>query len=256
LQYCLKHNQKNNLAQIYRNQAQLFIYQKKYKLAIDKATQAVDLAKSSSNKEIESESLHVLIDALEKNNDFALANMRMKEYYGIREELSGMEQKKQINRLNIQYQTREKEHQIEILKLENTVQERKLWQRGFLIAALIFMLLGLFLFYRLTKKNTEFELLTMRSTISDYVSQLEEIKQLNTQNQLLCDENILEKIKQFDLTEHEEQVLLLISKGYQNSEIAEKLFVSVNTIKTHTKNIFIKLNVRNRTEAARVTKNL
>jgi ATP/maltotriose-dependent transcriptional regulator MalT len=167
-----------------------------------------------------------------------------------------MEQKKQINRLNIQYQTREKEHQIEILKLENTVQERKLWQRGFLIAALIFMLLGLFLFYRLTKKNTEFELLTMRSTISDYVSQLEEIKQLNTQNQLLCDENILEKIKQFDLTEREEQVLLLISKGYQNSEIAEKLFVSVNTIKTHTKNIFIKLNVRNRTEAARVTKNL
>jgi len=47
-------------------------------------------------------------------------------------------------------------------------------------------------------------------------------------------------------------VLKFIAKGYKNSEIAEKLFVSQNTIKTHIKNIYTKLNVRNRVEAIKM----
>jgi len=46
---------------------------------------------------------------------------------------------------------------------------------------------------------------------------------------------------------------LLISHGLKNDEIAKKLFVSLSTVKTHTRNIFVKLDVRNRIEAARKT---
>lgn len=51
------------------------------------------------------------------------------------------------------------------------------------------------------------------------------------------------------LTERERDVLKLITDGLNNTEIAEKLCISLNTIKTHIKNIFQKLEVEDRTAA-------
>ena len=51
------------------------------------------------------------------------------------------------------------------------------------------------------------------------------------------------------LSERELDVLRLIAVGLSNSQIAGELFISLNTVKTHTKNINSKLNVHNRTEA-------
>ena len=52
------------------------------------------------------------------------------------------------------------------------------------------------------------------------------------------------------LTERELAVLRLVAVGASNSEIAEKLFVSVNTVKSHIRNILEKLQLENRTQAA------
>ncbi len=51
------------------------------------------------------------------------------------------------------------------------------------------------------------------------------------------------------LTERETEVLSLLSEGLNNSEIARKLVVSLNTVKSHTSNIYSKLMVRNRAQA-------
>lgn len=51
------------------------------------------------------------------------------------------------------------------------------------------------------------------------------------------------------LTDREFDVLRELARGLTNREIAEQLTVSLNTIKTHTRNIYAKLEVRNRTEA-------
>ncbi len=51
------------------------------------------------------------------------------------------------------------------------------------------------------------------------------------------------------LTEREKEVLFLLVTGLPNKAIAEKLFVSAGTIKTHTLNIYQKLDVANRTAA-------
>lgn len=51
------------------------------------------------------------------------------------------------------------------------------------------------------------------------------------------------------ISRREFEVLELISKGYSNQEIADKLFISINTVKTHLANLFIKLNVKRRTQA-------
>jgi DNA-binding CsgD family transcriptional regulator len=52
-----------------------------------------------------------------------------------------------------------------------------------------------------------------------------------------------------DLSSREIEVLQHIASGFSNQEIADRLFVSLNTIKTHTNNIYLKLNVKRRTQA-------
>lgn len=50
------------------------------------------------------------------------------------------------------------------------------------------------------------------------------------------------------LSERETEVLGYLTKGYSGKEIAEKMHVSINTVKTHLKHIYQKLHVRSRTE--------
>jgi len=55
------------------------------------------------------------------------------------------------------------------------------------------------------------------------------------------------------LTHRENEILDLLAQGYRNKEIAEKLYVSVNTIRTHIYHIYEKLHVQNRVEALNKT---
>lgn len=54
-----------------------------------------------------------------------------------------------------------------------------------------------------------------------------------------------------ELTVREKQVLLCVTEGKTNKEISSALFISLETVKSHTKSIFRKLGVKNRVEAAR-----
>ena len=56
-------------------------------------------------------------------------------------------------------------------------------------------------------------------------------------------------LNKYKLSKRELEVLTLIAQGHSNKEIAEALFLSTNTIKTHSSNIFSKLDVKRRTQA-------
>ena len=51
------------------------------------------------------------------------------------------------------------------------------------------------------------------------------------------------------LTAREEEILIQLSKGYSNKEIADRLELGVETVRTHLKHIYEKMHVRSRTEA-------
>ncbi|GGI56042.1 response regulator transcription factor [Winogradskyella haliclonae] len=64
------------------------------------------------------------------------------------------------------------------------------------------------------------------------------------------------KIEELGLSKREYEVLKEIALGLSNQEIAEKLFVSESTIKTHVSNLLVKLDAKRRTQAIQVSKSL
>lgn len=69
----------------------------------------------------------------------------------------------------------------------------------------------------------------------------------------VLDSAMLDKL---GISKREHEVLELMALGHSNQEIAEKLFVSVNTVKTHMGNLFLKLEVNRRTQAVQKAKEL
>ncbi len=63
-------------------------------------------------------------------------------------------------------------------------------------------------------------------------------------------------IGKLGLSQREIEVLGLMADGASNQEIADALFISLNTIKTHTSRLFEKLDVKRRTQAIEKAKRL
>ncbi|HEY0741132.1 MAG TPA: response regulator transcription factor [Chryseosolibacter sp.] len=65
-----------------------------------------------------------------------------------------------------------------------------------------------------------------------------------------------DNLKSTGISRRELDVLELMAEGLSNQEIADRLFLSLNTVKTHTSGLFIKLDVKRRTQAVQKGKEL
>ena len=62
------------------------------------------------------------------------------------------------------------------------------------------------------------------------------------------------KIEELDISKREYEVLQKIAEGLSNKEIADSLFLSESTIKTHVSNLLVKLDAKRRTQAVKKAK--
>jgi len=220
------------------------------------AQQVIDLAHTNSYKEHELKGLEVLITCYEKNNEFKKAYEAFQRFHILKLDVAGGEQQKEVERLNTKYIVERKNNKIKVLELNKEILAKKTKIWGFIIGLIILSLLILLYTLYIQKKHSKLKIKSMQRDISDYINQLHDFEEEKQEQKMSHKELFLQKVNQFDLTEREEEVLLYISQGLKNTEIAEKMFVSINTIKTHIKNIFVKLDVRNRIEATTKAKAL
>ena len=106
--------------------------------------------------------------------------------------------------------------------------------------ALIFTLLGIWLALKLSKPK-------VKTVVVE-----KEIYRTNTADFKLNEE----ELNKLGLSRRELEVLQLMAEGLSNQEIGERLFVSLNTVKTHTSRLFEKLDVKRRTQAIEKAKRL
>jgi len=64
------------------------------------------------------------------------------------------------------------------------------------------------------------------------------------------------RIEKLGLSDREREILDLISQGFSNQEIADSLYISIHTVKSHTANLYSKLNVSRRTQAVQKARDL
>ena len=69
----------------------------------------------------------------------------------------------------------------------------------------------------------------------------------------IVNENNLSRL---EITKREYEVLELMAQGLTNQQIADRLTLSLNTIKTHTSSLFLKMEVKRRTQAIQKAKDL
>ncbi len=77
------------------------------------------------------------------------------------------------------------------------------------------------------------------------------VREVRVDGPFVLDEN---RVRELQLTPRELEILGLIAQGLSNKEIAERVFVSENTVKTHASRVFDKLGARRRTEAVQLGK--
>ena len=106
------------------------------------------------------------------------------------------------------------------------------------LIALMFAVLGIWLGLKLTKTK---ETIVVREVL------------LPAPHSFTLDEL---KLRELGITRRELEILELIAGGLSNREIAEKLFVSENTVKTHSSRLFDKLSAKRRTQAVQLGKEL
>jgi NarL family two-component system response regulator LiaR len=106
--------------------------------------------------------------------------------------------------------------------------------------AIIFTSLGIWLAIKLTKPKVE--------TVV-----VEKYLYTDPDTPFILNEKALEEL---GMSKRELEVLQLMAEGLSNQEIAKRLFVSLNTIKTHSSKIFEKMDVQRRTQAIEKAKRL
>ncbi|SEM05900.1 regulatory protein, luxR family [Aquimarina amphilecti] len=128
----------------------------------------------------------------------------------------------------------------------------------FIFGALVLALLVLFQLskYSLVSGNTSIEFIIAGIAIVFFVIGIIINKKVLYKEKNNSEEIDHEKIKTLGLSKREYEVLCEIATGLSNKEIAEKLFVSESTIKTHVSNILVKLNAKRRTQAIQIAKEL
>lgn len=107
------------------------------------------------------------------------------------------------------------------------------------LIALLFTGLGIWLALKLTKPKVETQIVEKENTTknADFIINEEVMNELG-------------------ISKRELEVLQLMADGLSNQEIAERLFVSLNTIKTHSSKVFEKMDVKRRTQAVEKAKRL
>lgn len=107
------------------------------------------------------------------------------------------------------------------------------------LIALFFTVLGIWIALQLTKTKTEKVVVEKKVFVPAEKIQIDE-----------------DAIKALNLSPREYEVLKLMAKGHSNADIAGQLYLTLSTIKTHVSNLYVKMDVKRRTQAIEKAKNL
>jgi DNA-binding CsgD family transcriptional regulator len=223
-------------------------------LAIKNFNQALVVFRKRGAKTEEEQVLRFLSKLLAEQGKFKDAYSFQSDYIRVKDTIQNQKIASEVLELTEKYEAEKKQKEILELQNKNEKAKREEWfVISLSIAVISFLIIVFILYYQYRRKETE----KMKSHLKQSARELDllrhKIASGTTQYLLPCEYSIsrddVNTYLKEALSERELDVFMLLLKGITNRDIAEKLFVSVNTVKFHLQNIYVKLDVDNRTDA-------
>lgn len=233
---------------------------KKYTEARKNIISGLGKAKRIHSKENIILGYKALVDYYTLHKDYKKALSAYKKATEFHDSIMNEDSQKNIISTQIEYETAKKDTKIQELATEKRkilINEKANYKRLiFIIIMGVIIIFILVVVFNLRRKNLDLELQNKKSEIQKYLLEINKLKDKVEDKEVNSSQDIADKLNYFELSKREKEVINLISNGLSNDEIADKIFVSKNTIKTHIKNIYTKLDVKNRIQAIKKIKAL
>ncbi len=249
----VKHNSLRYLSNTLTNIGVNQIHTKNYSEALGNIEQGLQTALTIKSKENIMLGFKALTEYYTQTNNYKKALESHKKATKYHDSIVNASSKESIISTQIEYETQKKDEQLKKLAKENEqrTQEAKtnskllFWGSIFSLLLIVTLVFSIYLL----RKNKKLELEYQNSELQKYILQINKLEDLVSNNANISQKLNSIKIKDYELSKRETEVLELITNGFSNDEISEKMYISKNTVKTHIKNIYSKLDVKNRIQA-------
>ena len=227
---------------------------KQYVNAKNNISNGLEIAKNIHSKENITLGYKALTDYYKQKKDYKNALITQEYAKVFHDSIVSEASQKSIISTQIAYETSKKDEQIQHLAEAKKESDEKAisnyWKFIYsLLFSFLIVIASILLFY-LFRKNKDLEMQYKNTELQNYLLQIDELKhKAKDKSQSLSNKDLSNKFKEFELSKREIEVLTHISNGLSNTQIADKMFVSNNTIKTHISHIYSKLDVKNRVQA-------
>ena len=220
--------------------------------AINLLKENVDLTKRLGLLYEHRDSYLQLAQAYEKTGKYGQAFQSAQKANVLTDSITRLETNKATERMRVRYDAERIESENRLLELENEVTKANLAERDaefkvFVLIGIIILILAISSFV-LVVLRSRMKMKLLLSETGELRSRIKGILEFKPEEVGIVKEQINDSL-QHALTDREFEILNLALSNLNNSEIADKVHLSVNTVKFHLKNIYQKLGVSNRKEA-------
>jgi|GEM_PF-2267621 len=203
-------------------------------IGMQKLLEAYEMVKKTERLELQRQVNKEMAIAYELLNQPSQSVAYWKAYNSINDSINNEQRHWAIEEMQARFEAIEKDKIIQMQELQLAKEKSQKSRFIFLIIFLVMASLGtVYYFFKFRKKEKPSPVLVQQEIIRPSLEL--DFKKINTK--LLS-----------PLTNRESEIVRLVEEGLTNSEIAARLFVSENTVKTHLKNVFSKTNALNRTD--------
>ncbi len=176
----------------------------------------------------------------------ALALLHLERHNTLKDSVNAAESNRRVSELLARYEAESREQQVRILEQANTIQESRIRLQWAVIAGLLMLGVSMTMIGWLWIRNKNHALKRMNAELHHFL--MAEEKPVSA-SEPMGEEVPSKAYGGWGLTERESEILWFMGQGCSNAVIAERMFISENTVKYHLKNIYIKLDVKNRIQA-------
>lgn len=239
----------NSLINIGVNQLEL----KQFDKAKTNISLGLKKAKQVKSKENTTLAYKALTDYYKLTKDYKNALITQEYATTYHDSIVNEVSQKNIISSQVAYESYKKDQKIQDLaksmQLSDEKAESNRWRFIYSILISILIISGLLYSIILFRRNSDLEIQQKNTELQNYLLYIDELESKSASKHKLTKQDISHKFDEYELSKRQIEVLKHIANGLNNTEIAEKMFVSNNTIKTHISNIYAKLDVKNRVQA-------